>query len=86
LAIYGAQRSSDKALTLVIINKTGGDLTSPLSIARFNGKGKAQRFTYSPADLTSIVRGEDLPVTHGEISATYPANSITVLVVPRRRP
>lgn len=85
LAVYGAQRSSDKALTVMVINKTGDDLTSRLSVAGFNGHGKAQRFTYGAADLTSITRGEDLPVTSGSVTATYPANSITLLVLPRRR-
>ncbi|MEU4215760.1 glycoside hydrolase family 44 protein [Actinoplanes sp. NPDC026623] len=84
LAVYAAQRSADKALTLMIINKTDGDLPAPLSVDGFPGDGTAQRFTYSPADLTSIVRGEDLAVHRRTIDATYPANSITLLVLPRR--
>ncbi|WP_433300991.1 glycoside hydrolase family 44 protein [Actinoplanes sp. CA-030573] len=84
LAIYGAQRSSDKALTVMVVNKTGGDLTAPLSVAGFHRTATAQRFTYSPADLTSIVRGDDLCVDRGTVTATYPANSITLLVLPRR--
>jgi len=84
LAVYAAQRSTDKALTLVIINKTAADLTSALSIAGFNRNATAQRYTYSPADLTSIVRGDDLTANRGTIEATYPANSITTLVLPRR--
>lgn len=84
LAVYAAQRSSDKALTLMVVNKTGGDLTSTLSLAGFNCTGTAQRFTYSPADLTSIVHGDDLAVNRGSVAATYPANSITLLVLPRR--
>ncbi|WP_307793364.1 glycoside hydrolase family 44 protein [Amycolatopsis sp. MtRt-6] len=82
LAIYGAQRRSDGALTLMVINKTGTELSSPLSITGC-GTGKAQRFTYSPADLSSIVRGQDLAVHRGRVTATYPANSITLLVLPR---
>ena len=84
LAVYAAQRSSDRALTVMVVNKTGTELTSPLSVAGFTGNRTAQRFTYSPADLTSIVRGDDLPVTRGTATATYPANSITLLVLPRR--
>lgn len=84
LAVYAAQRACDQALTVMVVNKTGGDLTSPLSVAGFTSTGKAQRFTYSPADLTSIVRGADLTVTRGKASVTYPANSITLLVLPRR--
>ncbi|HEX5200884.1 MAG TPA: glycoside hydrolase family 44 protein [Actinoplanes sp.] len=84
LAVYGAQRSSDKALTIMVVNKTGGDLTSPLSVTGVKDTAKVQRFTYGPADLNSIVRGDNLAVDCGTITATYPANSITLLVVPRR--
>lgn len=84
LAIYGAQRRCDGAFTLMVINKTGTDLNSPLSITG-TGTGKAQRFTYSPADLSSIVRGGDLPVNRGRLTTTYPANSITLLVLPQHR-
>lgn len=82
LSVYAAQRSSDKALTVMIVNKTGGDLTSPLSLAGFDGTGTAQRFTYGPANLAAIVHGSDLPVSSGQVDATYPANSITLLVLP----
>jgi hypothetical protein len=83
LAVYAAQRSSDKALTLTVINKTDEDLTSTLSIAGFHCPGKAKRYTYSPAGLTSIARDDDLAVNQGSATATYPANSITTLVLPR---
>jgi hypothetical protein len=80
LAVYGAQRASDGALTVMVVNKTGGDLTSALSVAGFTGNGTAQRYTYSPADLDAIVRGGDLELSGGSVAATYPANSITLLV------
>jgi hypothetical protein len=83
LAVYAAKRSSDKALTLMVLNKTGEDLTSNLSVAGFRGTGPAKRYTYSSADLTSIVRNDDLAVARGSAVATYPANSITMLVLPR---
>lgn len=83
LSVYAAERTSDKALTVVVVNKTGGDLTSPLSVAGFDSTGAAQRFTYGPADLGHIVRGGDLPVAGGRVDATYPANSITLLVLPQ---
>ena len=85
LAVYGAQRPCDNALTVMVVNKTGSDQASPLSVAHFNGNGTAQRFTYSPADLNTIVHGDDLAVHRGRIDATYPANSITLLVLPARR-
>lgn len=59
LSVFAAQRSSDKALTLMVVNKTG-------------------------EDLTSIVRGDDVTAKRGTIEAAYPANSLTLLVLPRR--
>ncbi|GAB3800376.1 glycoside hydrolase family 44 protein [Micromonospora zhanjiangensis] len=85
LAVYAAQRSSDKALTVMVVNKTGTALTSRLSLAGCGDRDKAQRYTYGPADLSSIVRGADLRVTRGGVDATYPANSITLLVLPQHR-
>ncbi|MFI7547409.1 glycoside hydrolase family 44 protein [Actinoplanes sp. NPDC049599] len=84
LSVFAAQRSSDKALTLMVINKTSEDLTSALSITGVNRNGTAQRYTYGPADLTSIVRGDDVAANRGTIEATYPADSLTLLVLPRR--
>ncbi|MFB9445927.1 glycoside hydrolase family 44 protein [Dactylosporangium vinaceum] len=85
LAVYGAQRLCDNALTLMVVNKTGSDQAAPLSVSGFNGGGTAQRFTYSSASPSSIVRGDDLAVRRGKVDATFPANSITLLVLPARR-
>ncbi|MGO9065253.1 MAG: glycoside hydrolase family 44 protein [Myxococcaceae bacterium] len=81
LAIYGAQRTSDGALTLVVLNKTGGDLTSAVTLAGFTPSATAQVWQYSPANLTAVVRQADVPVSTSGLSTTFPANSITLLVV-----
>jgi hypothetical protein len=86
LAIYGAQRGSDGALTLVVINKTGASLQSPLSLAGFTPAAAAQVYRYSGADLSAIVRQPDMPVAASGFTATYPANSITLVVVPTAPP
>ncbi len=82
LAIYAAQRSGDSALTLVIINKTGGSLTGNLSLNGFTPTGNAQVFRYSSANLSAIVQGADQTVSAGGFSAAFPANSITLMVIP----
>lgn len=84
LAIYAAQRQSDRALTIMVVNKSAAAVSSPLSVSGFNSSGTARRFTYGEADSTSIVRGADLAVNRGKVKATYPANSITLLVLPKR--
>jgi hypothetical protein len=83
LAIYGAVRSKDQALTLVVINKTGNDLTSSLALSNFSPAASAQVYRYSAANLNAIVRQPDQPVTATGFSATYPANSISLIVIPK---
>ena len=82
LAIYAAQRTTDKAITLMIINKTGGALTGNVSLAGFTPIGAAQVYRYSVANLTAIVPLADQPVSAAGFSATFPANSITLLAIP----
>ncbi len=82
LAVYAAQRTADGALTLMVINKTANNLTSAVSLAGVTPAGAAQVYRYSAANLAAIVRQADQPVTAGGFIATFPANSITLLVVP----
>jgi uncharacterized protein (TIGR03437 family) len=81
LPIYAAQRS-DSTLTLLVINKTGGDLSSTVALNNFTAAGTVQQWSYSPANLTAIVQGPNLTTTSNGIPAVFPANSITLLVVP----
>ncbi|MBE9096237.1 glycoside hydrolase family 44 protein [Tychonema sp. LEGE 07203] len=85
LSIYGSQRTNDGALTLVIINKTSKKLTSNLSLKGFKSAGKAQVYTYSEANLQAIVRQDDLAVSGTGFKATYPANSITLVAIPKEK-
>jgi Glycoside hydrolase family 44 len=85
LSIYGAQRTKDGALTLVIINKTSKNLTSNLSLKGFSPGAKAQVYTYSEANLRAIVRQSDLSVSAAGFKATYPANSITLVAIPKEK-
>lgn len=80
LAIYAARRS-DGSLTMMIINKMGTDLTSEVSLAGFTPQGAAQVYRYSTADLNAIVQAPNQPVTSSGFTATYPANSITLVVL-----
>jgi len=82
LAVYGAIRSSGHALTLIVINKTGGDLTSTLTLAGLRPAAHAHIFRYSAADLKAIVPAPDQPISPNGFTATHPANSITLMVVP----
>jgi len=82
LSIYAAQRDSDKALTLMIINKTVLPLTSTVSLANFQPGANAQVLRFSDADLTAIIQEPDQPVNSDGFTAIFPANSITLVIIP----
>jgi hypothetical protein len=91
LSVYGAIRAADNAVTVMVINKTYGDLTDTLSLANFTPNGPAKVFLYSSANLSAIVVQPNLTVTppaagstNSTLSTTFPAQSITLLVVPSR--
>jgi hypothetical protein len=84
LAVYAAQRTADKALTLMVINKSAQSITTSLGIAGFSAAAKAQPFRYSSASIKSIKKLNAVRVLKGHIAVTYPANSITLLVVPKK--
>jgi hypothetical protein len=90
LSVYGALRTADHAVTVVVINKTYGDLSDTLSLANLTPNGPAKSYLYSSANLAGIVTQPDVPVTPpaagsttSTLSTTFPAQSITVLVVPQ---
>jgi len=90
LSIYGAVRSSDKATTVVVINKTYGPLTATLWLANLSSKsGTAQAFLYSNANINGIVQQPAVTITapsgsgkDGTIGYTFPTQSITLFVIP----
>lgn len=82
LAIYAAQRASDSALTLMIVNKTGQARNSAVSLANFQPGGPARVYHYGPANLGAIVRAPDLNVAASGFTTEFPANTITLVVIP----
>jgi hypothetical protein len=89
LAVYGAVRSSDSAITIMVVNKTYGALQSAISLENYAGTATtAQVFQYSAANLNQIMSQPALPIAAppgggagGSISGTFPGQSITLLVV-----
>ncbi len=85
LAIYGSERTSDGALTLVVINKTLESLTTSINLSNFNPSASATFYTYSNANLQQIVEQPTLIVTNATILATFPAQSESIVVIPQSR-
>jgi Glycoside hydrolase family 44/Bacterial Ig-like domain (group 3) len=81
LSIYAAQRSSDNAVTIMVINKTTSAVTSAISLANLNLPASAQVYTYSQASLTAIAHPSDAAITYGSLNYTYPAYSAVLFVL-----
>jgi hypothetical protein len=82
LSVYAALRAADGALTVMVVNKTGGDLTSAVSLTGFAPTAGAQVLRYGPIDLAAVRGQPDQPTGGGSFTATFPASSITLLIVP----
>jgi len=92
LAVYGALRTADSKETIIVLNKTYGNLTTTLSLANFTASGQAQVFLFSNANLAGIVAQPALTVTPPATGSTtssianytFPAQSITLFVIPKK--
>jgi hypothetical protein len=82
LAAYGAQRTADGAVTVMVVNKTGTDLASSVALSGATFTGPSQVWRYSGADTAHVQRLADVAVSGGAVTTTFPANSITLLVLP----
>jgi len=81
VAVFAAQRTSDNALTLMVISKYLSG-TTPVSIAmsNFSATGTAQRYQLTSSN--AITHPADLSFSGSSVTFTAPAQSITLLVFP----
>ncbi|MET9697817.1 glycoside hydrolase family 44 protein [Streptomyces sp. NPDC006529] len=83
LSVYAAERSSDHATTVMVINKSTGDLTAPVSVTGGAAlAAAAQVYRYGQGDPTTIQHLAGQPLGGGSFTATFPAYSITEYVIP----
>ena len=80
LSIYAALRGGDGALTIMVINKTGGALASHVQIGGLGAGATAQVYRYSSANLSAIASLGAAPAGGGP-QMDFPANSITLLTI-----
>ncbi len=84
LSVYAAERTSDSAMTLMVINKTSSSITSNVSISNFTPASIASVYRYSDANLGAIVQQPDQAVSPTGFSASFPPNSITIVIIPKQ--
>jgi Glycoside hydrolase family 44 len=81
LSAFSALRTSDGALTLMIINKDINNATPVnASLANFDPTGSAQRWQLTSANV--ITRLTDISFGNNSLTDTVPSQSITLYVLP----
>ena len=80
VAAFAAERSSDGALTVMVISKyLSSNTPATINVANFAHRGTAQVWQLTAAN--SIVRLPDVGLTGNTLSVTLPPQSITLFVV-----
>lgn len=78
---FAAVRTTDGALTIVVINKElTGTVPLTLNIANFAGQATAQVYQLTSANVITKLAGAT--ISKGQITATLPAQSVTLYVIP----
>ena len=80
LSVFGATRTSDGAMTVMVINKIAGSTPVTLSLANFTAGAAAQVWQLTSAN--AINRLADVAVTGSSLTLTVPSQSITLVVIP----
>ena len=81
VSAFSAKRSSDGALTVMLISKyLSGSTPATISLANFNSGGTAQVWQLTSAN--SINHLSDITFSGSAVNVTLPQQSITLLVIP----
>jgi hypothetical protein len=81
LSAFAAERASDGALTVMVINKTTSSTSLTVNIANFTAGAAAQAWRLTSSN--AISRIADVTVGAGSFTNSVPAQSITLYVIPR---
>lgn len=85
LSSFGAQRSSDGALTVMVINKSlTSDALAAINLANFSAGGTAQVWQLTSAN--AITRLGDISFNGASFNLSAPLQSITLLVIAAAAP
>lgn len=86
LSAFAARRSSDGALTVMVINKQQGSTPVTLNVAEWASGSKAQVWQINSASQSSITQLASVSITNNQLSTTVPSQSITLFVIPGNGP
>lgn len=79
LSVFGAERSTDGALTVMVVNKVSGSTPVTVAFPGFDAAGTAQVYQLTSSNV--ITRLADVSATSGAAALTVPGQSVTLLVV-----
>jgi hypothetical protein len=83
VSAFSAQRTSDGALTIMVINKNLTDSANlTINLANFRSRGTAQAWQLTDANV--ITQLADLPVNGSILVAAVPKQSVTLFVLPQQ--
>ena len=82
VSAFAAERTSDRATTIVVVNKGTGSTASTIALANVTHAAAAEVWQLTAAN--AITRLADVPVSGSHaLSTTLPAQSVTLFVIPR---
>ena len=81
VAVFGATRATDGALTLMVVSKgLSGNTPATVNLSHFAAGTTAQAWQLTSANV--ITRISDAPVTGGALNVSLPPQSVTLFVLP----
>lgn len=83
LSSFAATRSTDGALTVMVINKQTGTTPVTINLQNFSAGSSASVYQISSASQSSINKLANATVSNNAISFTAPSQSITLFVIPQ---
>jgi Glycoside hydrolase family 44 len=83
LSAFASQRTSDGALTVLVINKVTSASSVQLNLAGFNAGSTANAFQINSATQTAIKSIGGVGVKANVLATTVPAQSVTLFVIPQ---
>jgi len=83
LSSFASQRTSDGALTVMVINKVTSSASIQINLSGFTPGTSANVYQISSAGQTSINHLSNATVSGTTLSATVPAQSITLYIIPQ---
>ncbi|AIE86931.1 glycoside hydrolase family 44 protein [Fimbriimonas ginsengisoli] len=81
LSAFASQRTSDGATTVMVVNKLGSSAPIRIDLSNFTPSGTATVWQISSATQTSINHLANATLSGNSLSATVPAQSVTLYVI-----